>query len=129
MGFLTYVNEAFANMHGFSAPELIGKQCLEAFRKMDPNVRVLIASGALNSEIEADLKEIGAKGLIAKPFDTLLMKNKLSERSDMVSPIKPENYRRKWIITLGCSKIVLRIIWPHCFSPTNASRRSEKTNA
>jgi hypothetical protein len=31
---------------------------------MDQNVRVLIASGALNSEIEADLKEIGAKGLI-----------------------------------------------------------------
>ena len=114
---------------GLVIPEIAQKRLLEALRNMAPNVRVLIASGALNSEIEADLNEIGAKGLIAKPFDTLLMKNKLSERSDMVSPIKPENYRRKWIITLGCSKIVLRIIWPHCFSPTNASRRSEKTNA
>ncbi len=49
-------------------PEMDGRRCLEALRKVDPNVRVLIASGALNSEIEADLKEIGAKGLIAKPF-------------------------------------------------------------
>ncbi len=82
MGFLTYVNEAFANMHGFSAPELIGKQCLEAFRKMDPNVRVLITSGALNSEIEADLKEIGAKGLIAKPFDTSQLLEKIRKIID-----------------------------------------------
>ncbi len=51
-------------------PGMSGKQCLEALRKFDPNVRVLIASGALNSEIEADLKVIGARGLIAKPFDT-----------------------------------------------------------
>jgi nitrogen-specific signal transduction histidine kinase/ActR/RegA family two-component response regulator len=51
-------------------PEMGGKQCLEALRKLDPNVRVLIASGVLNSEIEADLKAIGARGLIAKPFET-----------------------------------------------------------
>jgi CheY-like chemotaxis protein len=37
---------------------------------LDPNVRVLVASGAMNSAIEADLKEIGARGLIAKPFET-----------------------------------------------------------
>jgi CheY-like chemotaxis protein len=51
-------------------PGMSGKQCLEALRCMDPKVRVLIASGALNSEIEGDLKEIGARGLIAKPFET-----------------------------------------------------------
>ncbi len=51
-------------------PGMGGKQCLEALRKLDPNVRVLIASGAMNSAIEADLKEIGARGLIAKPFET-----------------------------------------------------------
>jgi CheY-like chemotaxis protein len=51
-------------------PEIGGKHCLEALRDIDPNVRVLIASGALNSAIEGDLKEIGARGLIAKPFDT-----------------------------------------------------------
>ena len=46
-----------------------GKQCLKALRKLDPNVKVLIASGALNSAIEEDLDKIGAEGLIAKPFD------------------------------------------------------------
>jgi DNA-binding NtrC family response regulator len=51
-------------------PGMGGKQCLEALRKLDPNVRVLVASGAMNSAIEADLKKIGASGLIAKPFDT-----------------------------------------------------------
>ncbi len=51
-------------------PELNGRQCLEDLLVMDPNVRVLIASGAMNSAIEADLKEIGARGLIAKPFET-----------------------------------------------------------
>jgi len=51
-------------------PGMGGKQCLEALRKLDPNVRVLVASGAMNSAIEADLKEIGARGLIAKPFET-----------------------------------------------------------
>jgi len=51
-------------------PGMSGKQCLEALLKLDPNVRVLVASGAMNSAIEADLKEIGAKGLIAKPFET-----------------------------------------------------------
>jgi len=51
-------------------PGMSGKQCLEALRKLDPKVRVLIASGALNSEIEGDLNKIGARGLIAKPFET-----------------------------------------------------------
>ena len=63
-------------------PGMSGKQCLEAFRKMDPNVRVLIASGALNSEIEADLKEIGAKGLIVKPFDTSQLLEKIRKIID-----------------------------------------------
>jgi DNA-binding NarL/FixJ family response regulator len=49
-------------------PGMGGKQCLEALRKSDPNVRVLIASGVLNSEIEGDLKEIGARLEFAECF-------------------------------------------------------------
>jgi DNA-binding NarL/FixJ family response regulator len=63
-------------------PGMSGKQCLEALRCMDPKVRVLIASGALNSEIEADLKEIGARGLIAKPFDTSQLLEKIRKIID-----------------------------------------------
>ena len=40
-------------------PGMGGKQCLEALRKLNPNVRVLIASGAMNSAIEADLRRLG----------------------------------------------------------------------
>jgi PAS domain S-box-containing protein len=63
-------------------PGLSGKQCLEALRKFDPNVRVLIASGAMNSAIEVDLKEIGAKGFIAKPFDTPQLLEKIRKIID-----------------------------------------------
>jgi two-component system, cell cycle sensor histidine kinase and response regulator CckA len=63
-------------------PGMTGKQCLEALRKLEPNVRVLIASGALNSEIKADLREIGAKGLIVKPFDTAQLLEKIRKIID-----------------------------------------------
>jgi CheY-like chemotaxis protein len=63
-------------------PGMSGKQCLEALRKVDPNVRILIASGALNSEIEADLKEIGARGLIAKPFNITQLLEKIRKIID-----------------------------------------------
>jgi PAS domain S-box-containing protein len=63
-------------------PGMGGKQCLEALRKLDPNVRVLIASGAFKSEIEADLTEIGAKGFIGKPFDTAKLLEKIRKIID-----------------------------------------------
>ena len=63
-------------------PGMGGKQCLVALRKLDPSFRVLIASGALNSEIEGDLKEIGARGLIAKPFDTPQLLEKIRKIID-----------------------------------------------
>ena len=50
-------------------PEMGGKQCLEALRKMDPNVRVIIATGKTTQRVVEDLKEAGAKGFIKKPFD------------------------------------------------------------
>ena len=63
-------------------PGMSGKQCLEDLLVMDPNVRVLIASGAMNSAIESDLKEIGARGLIAKPFETSQLLEKIRKIID-----------------------------------------------
>ena len=60
-------------------PDMGGKHCLEALRKLDPNVRVLIASGAMNSATEAELKKIGAGGFIAKPFDTPQLLEKIRQ--------------------------------------------------
>jgi len=63
-------------------PEIGRKHCLEALRDIDPNVRVLIASGALNSAIEEDLHKIGAEGLIAKPFDITQLLEKIRKIID-----------------------------------------------
>lgn len=63
-------------------PGMSGKKCLQALRELNPNVRVLIASGALKSEIEADLTEVGAKGFIAKPFDTPQLLEKIRKIID-----------------------------------------------
>ncbi len=49
-------------------PVMDGRECLRALLKMDPKVRVLVASGALKPEVEGDLKEAGEKGTIGKPF-------------------------------------------------------------
>ncbi len=50
-------------------PGMDGKHCLEALRNMDPNVRVLIASGQPKPGMAEDLRVAGAMDFIAKPFD------------------------------------------------------------
>ena len=50
-------------------PGMDGIRCLEALRTIDPKIRALVASGALNPGAEEDLKGKGAKGLIKKPFN------------------------------------------------------------
>jgi CheY-like chemotaxis protein len=50
-------------------PEMGGKQCLEGLLSLDPNVKVVIASGfALNGATRETI-ETGAKGYVGKPFD------------------------------------------------------------
>ena len=51
-------------------PGMGGKQCLAALRKLDPNVRVLIASGHTTPGMVGELEQAGAKGFISKPFET-----------------------------------------------------------
>jgi PAS domain S-box-containing protein len=50
-------------------PEMGGKQCLSALRNMDPNVRVLIATGYTKRGMPQELNEAGASDFILKPFD------------------------------------------------------------
>lgn len=50
-------------------PEIGGKRCLEELLKVNPEARVLIASGySLNGSTKATLK-VAAKGFVAKPYD------------------------------------------------------------
>ncbi|MFA6220778.1 MAG: PAS domain S-box protein [Desulfomonilaceae bacterium] len=50
-------------------PGMSGKQCLEALRNMNPNVKVIIASGQPEEAIAEDLKQAGTSNFIKKPFD------------------------------------------------------------
>lgn len=50
-------------------PGMGGKKCLEKLTKIDPNVKVLVASGYPSDRISRDLEGSRAKGFISKPYD------------------------------------------------------------
>jgi len=50
-------------------PEMGGKQCLEELLKIDPHVKVLIASGFGVEHATRRFLESSAKGIVRKPFD------------------------------------------------------------
>jgi two-component system cell cycle sensor histidine kinase/response regulator CckA len=49
-------------------PKMSGKKCLEALIKINPAVKVVIASGYSESEHRAGLIQSGAKGFVGKPY-------------------------------------------------------------
>jgi PAS domain S-box-containing protein len=50
-------------------PEMGGKQCLEEVRSIDPNVKVLVASGLLSGGTSKEAIRRGAKGFVGKPYN------------------------------------------------------------
>jgi signal transduction histidine kinase/CheY-like chemotaxis protein len=64
-------------------PEMGGKQCLEELLKIDPHVKVLIASGFA---VEGDTKtflEAAAQGIVAKPFQITELLRSIRKLLDM----------------------------------------------
>ncbi len=49
-------------------PEMGGKQCLEQLLKVNPNVRVLIASGFMDSHFFTEDEKRAIKGYLSKPY-------------------------------------------------------------
>jgi CheY-like chemotaxis protein len=49
-------------------PGMGGKACLSELRRIDPQAKVLIASGYIQYENSDELSELGAAGLVAKPY-------------------------------------------------------------
>ena len=49
-------------------PGMGGKACLARLRDLDPTVRVLIASGYIQYELNDELEQLGARGLVSKPY-------------------------------------------------------------
>jgi two-component system, cell cycle sensor histidine kinase and response regulator CckA len=49
-------------------PRMGGKQCLQELLKVDPNVKVLVASGYAESDLANEVM-VGAKGFVRKPYN------------------------------------------------------------
>ena len=49
-------------------PGMGGKACLKEIRRIDPDARVLIASGYIQYELTDELESLGALGMVAKPY-------------------------------------------------------------
>ena len=63
-------------------PEMGGKQCLEELLKIDPQVKVLIASGYSAVGETKKTIESGARGFVGKPYDMRQMLNAVREVLD-----------------------------------------------
>jgi PAS domain S-box-containing protein len=63
-------------------PEMGGRQCLDELLKIDPNVRVLISSGYSVNGHGKDALRAGARGFIAKPYDTTNLLDIIRETLD-----------------------------------------------
>jgi PAS domain S-box-containing protein len=51
-------------------PEMDGRRCLDALHDIDPNVRVLVATGHTTPGMLGELEQAGVQGFIRKPFET-----------------------------------------------------------
>jgi len=49
-------------------PGMGGKKCLEALLRINPAVKVIIASGYSESEHRSELIQFGVKGFVGKPY-------------------------------------------------------------
>ena len=49
-------------------PEMGGTECLKELLKIDPQVKVLVASGYSGDASVKDTIQLGAKGFVSKPF-------------------------------------------------------------
>jgi PAS domain S-box-containing protein len=49
-------------------PEMGGKECLKEIRKIDPQLKILIASGLSSDPSLTESPELGARGFVSKPF-------------------------------------------------------------
>jgi DNA-binding NtrC family response regulator len=50
-------------------PEMAGKECFERLLKINPRIKVVIASGYASGGTATVAEELGAKGFVSKPYD------------------------------------------------------------
>ena len=60
-------------------PNMSGWECLEKIRQLDPQVKVLLASGYGEADLENRALQAGASGFLSKPYDLASISRKLRE--------------------------------------------------
>jgi signal transduction histidine kinase/ActR/RegA family two-component response regulator len=63
-------------------PKLNGERCLTEILKLDPDARVLVATGLLEHEIKASIINRGASGFVSKPYSTRKLLSQVREILD-----------------------------------------------
>ena len=60
----------------FEMPKMNGKEVMNKLRKIDPQIKVMLSSGALTDEDEKEVRNEGFNGFLKKPYNmnTLCMK-------------------------------------------------------
>lgn len=62
-----------------SMPGLSGREVFLELKKINPSVKVILTSGLNNDEISKEMRSIGVKSFIQKPYDLNLLKKKIME--------------------------------------------------
>ena len=60
-------------------PEMNGKEVLERLREIDPEIKVMLSSGALSDTDEQDVIDKGFNGFLMKPYSMNALHGKMSE--------------------------------------------------
>jgi two-component system cell cycle sensor histidine kinase/response regulator CckA len=63
----------------FEMPKMNGKEVLDKLRKIDPQIKVMLSSGALTDEDEKEVMNEGFNGFIKKPYNMNTLISKMAE--------------------------------------------------
>ena len=84
--YLKYQNDIALVLMDFIMPEMGGKECMEKLLAIDPNVKIVIASGYTLDSDTREAFQKGAKGFLEKPFRInevqRMVRRVLDERAD-----------------------------------------------
>jgi DNA-binding NtrC family response regulator len=70
-------------------PNMSGWECLEKLRRLDPQVKVLIASGYGGADLDSRVLAHGAFGFMRKPYNLMAISKKLREMLDALPEAIP----------------------------------------
>lgn len=85
--FREHRNEISLVLSDIGLPRLSGDKLYHELKKINPSVRVILASGYFDQQIKSEILEAGAKDFIQKPYDLDDVLRKIRETLDMQKEI------------------------------------------